>query len=1733
MKKFFLIIVGSILVGSFVFGQKYLSESFEGAWSGTPATPSGWSNIHTTATGGTTGIDPIYWAKNSWSGSAWSPAGAGTPTTPTGAYDGTSVAWYNNTGATGAKATQKDQLNTSVIDLSSSSYSVISFYLACSNTILTPYPLILKVRGFDGTTWNDIQTISKPGSDWTKISVPVPAIYNFNGAQFGIEVTASNTFGDVWLDKFSIDEVVFAPLSGIKTIGVEYATLALAIKALNESGVSGPVTINVPGGYTETFASRHDGLITATGTAANPIIFQKSGGGANPVITAAVGATTNLDGIIKLAGSDYITFDGIDLAENAANVTQLTRMEFGYGFFKERNVAPFNGCQNIVIKNCTITLNKATPTTTCTGIYSGDHLASSVPLIDLTGGSTSDAMNNCQFFSNNITNVTNGIALNGWNNAPVPFDMFDQNIEIGVGGANIITNFNSNGINPRYMKAVKVANNNISSTTATPVSGLNGIIVQNTSNYDVYNNTVSLTPTAGNISLQGITVQTGDAAFTSSIYNNTVQNSTNALATSAGFTGISCTGAPGTLNFYSNTVTNNTIPGTGGFTGIDTPGSGGIVNLYNNTVSNNTKTGTSGAFVGMRVAAAGAVNAYGNNIFSNFNTTTAGAAQGGTMTGISCTNGNPAKVYQNRVYNISTAGVSSSATVNGITIANGTNMNVYNNFVSDLRSPAASGTLTNWVNSIAGINVSGGTNVNVYFNTVYLNAASTGTYFTTSALYASTTPTLDLRNNILVNKSTINSGNYLGYVLAYRRSNATLTSYSNNSNSNDFFVYEPEENFNCGTFWNTDYLVGPYLFTDYLTLVGPARDANSFLELPPFQDIAAPSPPPTPYNLHLINGATTLCESGGLQITSPIIITDDFDGNTRAALPDVGADEFNGVFTGVLNPSGVYTTVISSSQVNVAFTPNPTPNNIVIVWNTTGTFTTPSGTPPPVNSDFAGGKVLSNDQSSPAIHTGLAGATTYYYKAFSYDGVSSYSNGVTVSAITNIAPPTAFTATAFSATQINLTWTKNAFDNDVIIAYNTTNTFGQPVNGTAYPLGSTLPTAGNVIYVGPLSAFNQTTGLNPFTAYFYKAWSVDQANNNVYSPTGVTANATTLCSSYTVPFTEGFESGTVGCGTIVDQNNDFSTWAAYYNVGQAHSGGNTIRVTGNNPTTDDWYFTNGLSLTGGVSYTVQFWTKISSAIGPQNLEVKWGSSPTVAGMTSPAIYTITGYASTTYTQVTCSLTPASTGIYNIGWHCFSGPYTNSFLYVDDISVYDPLFANWTGAVSSDWANAGNWLPNSIPGASSAVYIPGGITNYPTIAAPASCSSITIASGASLLDNGNLTVSGTATVNRNYTGGEWHLISSPISNATANMFLDLYLQKHTESSNVYTDITLPTTPLNVMQGYALWNDLAGTASFVGALNTGNIGASNNLTRNGQGWNLAGNPYPSPIDWDAALGWTKINVDNATYRHVNSAIWASYVGGVGANGGSRYIPSCQGFFVGVTSGFTIGTLNMTNAVRTHSTSTFFKDEVSDILRLEVTGNGYTDETVIRFLDVATSDFDGQWDAHKLFGIVSEAPAIYSVDNGMMAINSLPSTNTVPVGIKAGVPGEFTITATETSEFGDVNLEDLLTGAITDLKNNFYTFNYDMSFDNRFIVHFTPLAVGENPVNLINIYSSQKDVYVSVPANTKGDIVVYNLMGQEVARSIIQGVNNKITLNKSAYYVVKVVSNEDVVTKKVFVQ
>jgi hypothetical protein len=208
-------------------------------------------------------------------------------------------------------------------------------------------------------------------------------------------------------------------LTGIKTIPGDYAMVSLAVTALNTTGVgAGGVTFNVAADYTETIIATIS--LTATGTIANPILFQKdpSTSGANPLITAyttgvATPATAIQDGIWRLVGSDYVTMDGIDVSDNPANTTNPSTMEYGYAFYKASTP---NGCQCVTIKNCVITLNNINNTTGTapmvdgsTGIIVMNALSATATtgVTPIAGGTNS----NNKFYSNTIQNCNTGIAF--------------------------------------------------------------------------------------------------------------------------------------------------------------------------------------------------------------------------------------------------------------------------------------------------------------------------------------------------------------------------------------------------------------------------------------------------------------------------------------------------------------------------------------------------------------------------------------------------------------------------------------------------------------------------------------------------------------------------------------------------------------------------------------------------------------------------------------------------------------------------------------------------------------------------------------------------------------------------------------------------------------------------------------------------------------------------------------------------------------------------------------------------------------------------------------------------------------------------------------------------------------------------------------------------------------------------------------------------------------------------
>ena len=253
--------------------------------------------------------------------------------------------------------------------------------------------------------------------------------------------------------------------------------------------------------------------------------------------------------------------------------------------------------------------------------------------------------------------------------------------------------------------------------------------------------------------------------------------------------------------------------------------------------------------------------------------------------------------------------VTADAPVNGILVSAGTTVNTYNNRIGDLRATAA--TVTAPASAIIGINltsVAATSNQNVYYNTVFINATSSGTNFATTGIFhtasaTATTATLDLRNNIIVNTSTAAG---TGLTVAYRRSSTDLANYSANSNRNDFYA---STIFTDGTVPNTFTAIIPY------RAFVSTRDANAVSVTAPFLSTVSGNA-----NFLKINPLTaTQLESGAVNVSG---ITDDFEGTIRqgnagylaqvnggGTAPDIGADEFDGTPAPVCQGTPASTTI--------------------------------------------------------------------------------------------------------------------------------------------------------------------------------------------------------------------------------------------------------------------------------------------------------------------------------------------------------------------------------------------------------------------------------------------------------------------------------------------------------------------------------------------------------------------------------------------------------------------------------------------------------------------------------------------------------------------------------------------------------------------------------------------------------------------------------------------------------
>lgn len=521
---------------------------------------------------------------------------------------------------------------------------------------------------------------------------------------------------------------------------------------------------------------------------------------------------------------------------------------------------------------------------------------------------------------------------------------------------------------------------------------------------------------------------------------------------------------------------------------------------------------------------------------------------------------------------------------------------------------------------------------------------------------------------------------------------------------------------------------------------------------------------------------------------------------------------------------------------------------------------------------------------------------------------------------------------------------------------------------------------------------------------------------------------------------------------------------------------------------------------------------------------------------------------------------------------------------------------WDGSESNDWHTAANWTPEYIPVSCTDVTIPfTSITNFPTIFAAAVCNNITIESGASLLDNGFLTLSGTATVKRNINNDfKWHFLSAPVTaqpiwpefaptpggvplsfgadtvswdfyywNPNANPSSELYWVNLCLKKGLYNSAAVDLTGSNAGfgtstppvftpgRGYLVsYNSSWGAArSFTGILNTGPVAPA--VTYNPVNvYNLLGNPYPSSLDWKAAYGWDRsdlyLNGSGYDYWVFNDGVGTYGVfnsaGTSGTNGVTRYIAPEQAFFVKVSSS---GSLGMNDNIRVHSSQSWLKNSEaeSNLVKLRITtnANSYSDEMIFEF---NPAFIDGG--SSKFFSMNAEAPEIYSPMNGsnysIIRQKKLTESQTFPVCVKTEEDAGYTITAVDVDEFSlasGIFLEDRKTGAMQDLKiTPSYSFAAKKGEDrNRFLLHFSgPTGISDgNAMPGYNIYASENVVNINNLSgrDPEGKVRIFSILGQKITDKVITENQTRITLDvPSGWYLITMVTKQETIIRKVFI-
>lgn len=268
----------------------------------------------------------------------------------------------------------------------------------------------------------------------------------------------------------------------------------------------------------------------------------------------------------------------------------------------------------------------------------------------------------------------------------------------------------------------------------------------------------------------------------------------------------------------------------------------------------------------------------------------------------------------------------------------------------------------------------------------------------------------------------------------------------------------------------------------------------------------------------------------------------------------------------------------------------------------------------------------------------------------------------------------------------------------------------------------------------------------------------------------------------------------------------------------------------------------------------------------------------------------------------------------------------------------------------------------------------------------------------------------------------------------------YWRKYLESQNGpaslgYVNLNSGDFPLETGRGYLAFQDGGVDIMWdvTGAINAGDTPLPVSYTAStptprpaDDGWNLIGNPYPSPIQWNNnAAAWSRTNVDPVAtvYENVGSSVanggtgivtnafTYNYTNGTG-NLPNGLIATGQAFWVHLSAA---GSLVVKEPAKTVIAGGKFLRTQSigpEQLMISLSGDGFRDNSFLVVDQQATPAFDQQYDGLKFMH--PDYASIYFVDHArrlsMNAVPEISDTDEFALGIQSANPGVVRIQFTD---------------------------------------------------------------------------------------------------------------------------